>query len=722
MKDLLARFRVIDASHEIAGRYCARLFSLLGAHVIRTVASDDSCIGYGGQAGIDFGNWLDEGKTHSAGDENMPSPEMLVITHPGGAVPEGALRLETDWFAAIGPYRNWKANDPVIQALVGLAHGFGPIEGPPILAQGHAPQLVAGTIAFIAALSALLGRERGALIDTVDVSIFEAACCFSEPNAVSYAHFGHSGTRLGINRYAPTYPCSIYPARGGWLGVTCLTPQQWQALTALIGRPELAEDPRFATTLDRLAHADAVDAILQPAFADRDATETAELGQSMRIPMAVVSDLSDLSETPHWKARGSFDAQDLPGIPFHIDHDGAQSPLAPISKDALPLSGLRVVDFTMGWAGPLCTRMLSDLGADVIKIESFNHPDWWRGWEKPEPGPAIEAAPVFSVVNRGKRGICLDLKTRDGLAYAELLIKDADIIVENFAPGVLARLGLGPERLHALRPGLISLSMGAFGSKGPWSGFRAYGSTVEQASGIPTINGCDGMPPALQHIAYGDPVAGLYATMAVLTGLAGRAQYGGSMIDLAQVETLFQLAADAIIARKSTAKPLARSGSRRNIMVPSGCFAARGDDEWVAIACHDDESWHALCRVLGRDAWRRDPSLANAQGRKSQLVAIEQAIADWVHRRPTRDAVATLQAAGVPCAPVQPIQQIVRDPQLAESGYWVTLERAHLGRHVSGAAPFRFNKVRPCATRAAPLMGEHQREVTESSSFLRNTS
>jgi len=208
----------------------------------------------------------------------------------------------------------------------------------------------------------------------------------------------------------------------------------------------------------------------------------------------------------------------------------------------------------------------------------------------------------------------------------------------------------------------------------------------------------------------------------VLTGLAGRAQYGGSNVDLSQVETLFQLAADAIIARKEQIQPLARSGSRRNVVAPCGCFPARGNDEWVAIACHDNLSWLALCRVLARDNWANDPVLASAEGRNARSAEIERAIADWTARRHAYYAVATLQAAGIPCAPVQPIERVAADPQLAECGYWVTLERAHLGRHKSGAAPFRFDKMRPCATRAAPLMGEHQAEVLEDRAAMGETS
>ncbi|ALC10479.1 CaiB/BaiF CoA-transferase family protein [Sphingopyxis sp. 113P3] len=706
MKRPLARFDVLDRSTSVAGRYCARLFAQLGAHVCRTAATDDRLLGYGGEAGIAFGKWLDAGKVRSAG--SAPSSATVAIVDDGEPTPDDILRLEIGWFFPDGPYSHWLGNDPIVQALAGLAHGFGPAEGPPILARGHAPQIVAGTTAFIAALAGLIGRMRGASIDSAAVSIFEAACCFSEPNAVSYAHFGHMGSRLGINRFIPTYPCSIYPAANGWLGVTCLTPAQWGALADMIGKPELAHDGRFATTLDRLDHADAIDAILRPAFADRDAIEAAEEGQARRIPMAAVPDLADLPAIPHWRDRRSFDANGAPTLPFLLDWDAATSHLPAIGSNDPPLAGIRVVDFTMGWAGPLSTRTLADLGADVIKIESDARPDWWRGWERPEPGAAVEAAPVFSVVNRGKRGVVLDLKTPEGLVQAEALVRRADIVIDNFAPGILAKLGLDQHRLRQLRPGVVIVSMGAFGATGPWSGFRAYGSTVEQASGIPTINGAEDMPPALQHIAYGDPVAGLYAAVAALVGLAAREEKGGCTADLAQVETLFQVAADAIIARRVTGAALPRTASKRSTLAPCGCFAAAGDDQWVAVACHDEDTWHALCLFTGRADWILDHDLASPEGRSRRSDEIEAMLARVIAGHDPEAISAALQAAGIPAAPVHSIEALVEDPQLQQAGYWVALERSHLGRHVAGAAPFRFDGTRPYADRPAPLLGEHQ--------------
>jgi crotonobetainyl-CoA:carnitine CoA-transferase CaiB-like acyl-CoA transferase len=378
-----------------------------------------------------------------------------------------------------------------------------------------------------------------------------------------------------------------------------------------------------------------------------------------------------------------------------------------------PLQGLRVVDFTMGWAGPLCTRYLADLGADVVKVESASHPDWWRGWEADQSGdpPPWETKFSYISVNRNKRGILLDLATAEGLAQARALVAGADVMVENFAAGILEKLGLGPAVRRALNPDLIAISMPAFGNGGPLSGIRAYGSTVEQASGLPFVNGHAEWPPSLQHVAFGDPIAGLYAAGAALAAVAGRHRRGGAEIDLAQVACLFQFGADAFIAQQMTDGPLPRTGSRRPRAAPVCVVRAAGEDEWLAVAVDGSAAWSGLCSVLGRDDWANDPRLSTAQGRNRQADRIEAAVAAWAEPFAAEVAADTLQAHGVPAAPVIRVDALGYHPQLSESGFWPEMERRYVGRHIIPAAPFAYDGRRPALIRPAPTLGEHTDEV-----------
>jgi len=237
---------------------------------------------------------------------------------------------------------------------------------------------------------------------------------------------------------------------------------------------------------------------------------------------------------------------------------------------------------------------------------------------------------------------------------------------------------------------VISLSMPAFGNGGPLSEIRAYGSTVEQASGLPFVNGEAHWPPALQHVALGDPVAGLYGAASILAALYARERLGGAAIDLAQVACLFQLAADAIIGEQVEARPSPRPGSARARLALSTVVGAAVEDDWLAVAAREEDRG-ALASITGT----------------AEVTALKA----WAATRTPEDAAETLQAAGVAAAPVKPASSLTQDPQLVASGFFVVMERAVIGRHMGACAPYRFDGGRPPLGRPAPLLGEHTAEV-----------
>ena len=722
----LADLRVIEASGEIATRYCARLLSVLGARVVRVV--DDSP-----DPEPLFGAWLDEDKTFApsldaaldaAGETRtlviagqtpaaVNSAEMRIHAHEG---PSTLLALT--WFDTEGPYADWRANDAMLQALTGCAYSFGPREGPPVLAQGHSPQIVGGLVAYIAALGGLINVGRAPA--RIDVNVFEAALCFSETAAVSTAATGFKSQRLGVNRFVPTYPGTIYRTSDGYVGITTLTPAQWISLCGLIGRPELAADPRFRTTYLRLPRADEIDVILKPEFLKQSTAYWVEAGDRLRIPTAPAARPGELPHEPHWRERRSFaplrdapDAPQAPTLPFRFSFDGALAP-RPEGGDVGPLAGIRVADFSMGWAGPLATRYLGDLGAEVFKIESHARPDWWRGWEvvEAQDPPPTEVQRNFMAVNRSKRGLDLDLSLPQAKAAAEDIVRLADVVIDNQGPNVMDRLGLGPADQRRLNPATVSISMPPFGRTGPLAGLRAYGSTVEQASGMPFVNGHSDWDPCMQHVAYGDAVAGLYGAAAALTALYARARLGGAEIDLCQVECLFQLGADAIIAEQASGAPSQRGGSRRGGMAP--CCVVRGAGEeqaWLAVTVDSDDAWQALCQGLGRADLAADSALATLAGRKAREAELEAAVAVWAADKTPRDAALLLQKHGVPAAPVLAIHDLSADPQLAASGFWARQQRRYVGEHLTPQPPFRIDGARPILRRPAPVLGEHTAEV-----------
>jgi crotonobetainyl-CoA:carnitine CoA-transferase CaiB-like acyl-CoA transferase len=722
----LAGLTVVEAGGEIATRYCGRLFAAMGACVAQLPPEPIEPVNGRGEAGRLFLAWLDANKQAapdlaSALALAKDAKPLVIAGQTPAAVQamdarlaiNGAdcIRLGLTWFGDVGPYADWRGHDAVIQALGGVAFGFGLPEGPPILPQGHAPQLLGGLVGFSGALGALMGGLDGPR--RIDVNVFETAMCFSEIGAITcaYAPEIRSG-RNGINRYTPTFPSSIYETADGYIGVTALTPAQWAALCQLMVDPDWAEAFQFFTSLERLGCADEIDAVLIPLFAEKPTAYWVEAGDRLRIPITPVPRPRELPAMAHWSGRAAF--EDLggdvsaPSLPFRFDFDGVASP-RPAGGSAGPLSGVRVADFSMGWAGPLGARYLADLGADVLKIECRNKPDWWRGWEvvEDQDPPLHELARNFMAVNRSKRGLDLDLASPEGKAAAEAIIRRSDVVIDNQGPGVMDRLGLGQADQRRLRPGVISIAMPPFGRGGPLSGLRAYGSTVEQASGMPFVNGLADWPPSMQHVAYGDPVAGLYAAAAALAALYGRDRLGGAEIDLCQVECLFQLAADAIVADQ--AGGVVRTGSRRPGEAPVCVVPAKRDDEaWLAVAVDTDEAWRALCGLIA------DPALSPAWGlaeRRAHEAEIEAAIGRWAADQPPEQAATRLQAAGVPAAPVLPTHELWRNPHLDASGYWAVQHRRYLGEHMTPRPTFRFDGERPALTNPAPTLGEHTAEA-----------
>ena len=712
----LADLVIVEAGGDVATRYCGKLFAEHGARVIQVWRPDNARLAYGGASAAAYGVWLDHGKVFA---EKVPAGvavDLVIagqtpadIAHAEALVASLAgspALLALTWFGTSGPCAAWQGSDAILQAMGGIAYAFGTAEGPPVLPQGHAPQVVGGVTGFIAAMAALLGRRHGQGAGRIEVSIHEAFLCLAEHSAPGAFAGGLASRRRGVNRYGPVYPQTIFPAADGWIGVTALTPQQWLELCTLIGLPELARDRRYETTDLRMAAADELDAILMPAVAKMAALAMLEQGQGKRVPLGPVPSMADVLATPHWRERGTFRSYngngpgfEGPAMPFRLHARGDGATPAGGAGTSGPLAGIRVLDLSMGWSGPLAGRHFADLGAEVIKIEGCAHIDWWRGWNALEAGdpPPYETKSNFNAVNRNKRGITLDLRAPEGVALLKRLAESADLLIENYAPGVLKRMGLGPDDLARVNPGMSYISMGAFGSAGPWSGFRAYGSTTEQASGMPWLHGAAAWAPAMQHTAYGDPIAGIYAAGASLVALYGRHETGGTTIDLSQVECLFQLAADGIIAQSATGSAPPRTGSLRATSAFTGVLRCAGADEWLAVDVALSAQMPVLARAIG--------------ARLAPGESPEAALAAWAAGRGAAEAAASLQGAGIAAGPVVPATALRDDPHLAARGFWLEAERRHVGRHLVPRAPYALDGARPAFVRPAPTLGEHNGAV-----------
>jgi crotonobetainyl-CoA:carnitine CoA-transferase CaiB-like acyl-CoA transferase len=391
--------------------------------------------------------------------------------------------------------------------------------------------------------------------------------------------------------------------------------------------------------------------------------------------------------------------------------------LRPAPAAALPLAGIRVVDLSMGWAGPFASRMLADLGAEVIKVESPSYPDWWRGTLYTEEfyrDRLYEKSAHFNLMNRNKRGITLDLTHPEGRRLLLDLVRHADAVIENYSAEVLPKLGLDPAVLGQANPRLVMLSMPAFGLGNDWSHTRAYGGTLEQASGLPLYTGHADGPPAMTSYAYGDPMGGLNASAALLLGLLVQRDTGrGRHINLSQVEGMLALAAPFLIAQSLHGQVPPRQGNAHPVHAPHGCYPCAEEDAWIVMAVETGAQWQSLCTVLERADWAHDPQLACAQGRRARQAELDAVIAQWSRRHGDDEAMHLLQRAGVPAGAVRSLEQLLQDPHLRARGFWREVERAHVGRYVSSTTVFRRDGQALPLRHVAPTLGEHTQEVLQ---------
>ena len=373
------------------------------------------------------------------------------------------------------------------------------------------------------------------------------------------------------------------------------------------------------------------------------------------------------------------------------------------------LAGIRIIDLSMGWAGPLAARHLADLGADVIKVESCERFDWWRSWEAtPEwiADDGAEKSTAFNMVNRNKRNITLDLEHPEGRQLLLDLVAGANAVVENYSGGVLPKLNLSYEIFCEARQNIILLSMPPFGANGPWAPFRAYGSTVEQSSGLPHLNGFGDDPPTMQHVAYGDPVGGINGASALLVALRHQARTGeGQFVDLSQVEALFPLASHGILEYAATGNPPERRGNAHPERVPHGSYPCRGEDAWLVLDVTTDAQFEAL-----KNACPELASFATAD-RCNHREDIDAILAAWTGGQDAHALMANLQADGIPAAATHTAGTLLDDPHLKARNYWQWLERPVVGRQPNPSAPYRLDDAPLEIGAPAPTLGQHNEEV-----------
>jgi len=380
--------------------------------------------------------------------------------------------------------------------------------------------------------------------------------------------------------------------------------------------------------------------------------------------------------------------------------DVATRAAAPPAAGAL--AGLRVVEMGFAAAGPLVGKYLANFGAEVIRLESRLAADVFRTTYPPFKDGVVapDRAGMFAFYNDGKRSATLNLKHPKGVALARALIGEADVFVESFTPGTVARLGLGAETLRAAHPELIVLSSCNQGQTGPHAFHPGYGSQLSALAGFVQLLGEPDSTPVLLYGPYIDYIAVGYGAIAVLAALERRARTGaGCTIDLSQYEAGLQFLAPTILEFAANGRIPGRAGNADGVAAPHGVYRCAGADRWVALSVWTDPEWQALCALTGISG---PPT---ATGRRAERAALDQAIEAWTRSRERDAVVARLRDAGVRAAPVLSIPELFSDPQLTHRGMWPAVTHPAIGPMHVMAPPFRLSATPSVQERPGPTVG-----------------
>lgn len=375
-----------------------------------------------------------------------------------------------------------------------------------------------------------------------------------------------------------------------------------------------------------------------------------------------------------------------------------------------PLSGIRVADFSWVGAGPFATKPLADHGAEVIKIESRSRTDVIRSMPPfRDAVPGINRSGYFADRNSSKRSICLELREREGRELALRLIARSDVVIDNFTPGTMDRLGLGYEAARAARPDIIYLEMPMQGRTGPHRDFRGYGVSIAAASGLYGLSGYPDRPPAGTGTNFPDHVPNpLHSTIAILAALLQRKRTGeGRYIELAQLESTATLIGAALTAAAAGHR-VERTGNDHPAAAPHGVYPCAGEDRWCAIAVTTDAQWTALASLLDLPGGR----FAEAVDRRAARRELDELIATRTMGFRAADLADRLTAAGVPAAPVQNAQDLIEhDPQLKARGHFVRLDHPEMGPSLYSGIPYRLSRTPGRLRSPAPVLGADSHDV-----------
>jgi benzylsuccinate CoA-transferase BbsF subunit len=379
-------------------------------------------------------------------------------------------------------------------------------------------------------------------------------------------------------------------------------------------------------------------------------------------------------------------------------------------KKKRPLEGLKVVDFSWVFTGPMVTKYLGDHGAEIIKIESAARPDGTRLMTPFSPGAmGLNASGVFANYNSSKYSMNINLREARGIEVVKRLVERADIVLETFGPGVMGRLGLDYDNLTQVKRDIIMLSMSMVGQYGPHSQQPSFGQVLQATNGFVHLLGWPDRAPCLPVAAYTDYIAPWYVLVALMAALDHRSRTGkGQYIDLAMLEASVHFASSMVMDYTVNGTVQSRMGNRNPGAAPHGVYPCKGEERWCAVAVFSDKEWDALCKAMGSPKWTRSAKFDTLLHRTENADELDELIGKWTRKLTAEDVMARLQAVGVAAGVVQTGEDLVdKDPQMRHRDHFVEVEHAEMGKHLTERPPYRLSRTPSQPQRPFPSFGEH---------------
>ena len=650
-------------------------------------------------------------------------------------------------FSSFGPYSGYESSHLISCALGGWANNCGVPDREPLQAGGAITETLTGSYSAAATLLAIFGRSKHGGGEHIDVSAQEAVLCGASIPTLAYEY---NGTVTG--RYSSVGSGAgagyMLPTSDGYVGLNALTLAQWHMLCKFLGREDVAlseyyEGISWAKPDERLEE---IREIFREALKDKTAEELFHEAQQWRVPFGLVPSLEDLYVmTPHVERKFYQEIEhplsgkmSVPSVPFRSECAGIQIQRAPLlgehndevlgalegiktaasvavtknqALNPLSLDGIRVIDLSMFFAGPAAAQILADAGAEVIKVESVQRIDGWRssGIVLDDDLPSWEASPYFNWINRNKKNITLDLTDPRGVSVVKKLIRDADVLIENYTPRVMENFGLSYEVLKSINPRLIMISLSGYGTQGSWRDYVAFGMSTEQMSGVAHLTGYEGEGPLYTGMTGGDLFSGVMGAVDLVAALLQRECSGvGQHLDFSQIEACNMYVGDAMVGWSNAGFDPERTGNDHNNYVLQGVFPCM-QEGWIGVSCKNRHQLELLSRFFD------DPSLADNDKSKSDLTAI---IAGHTLDKDKMQLMHDLQEAGIPAGAVLNGPELLRDKHLLARGAYIAQDRPGLGIKHYPNQPYRFRYSQKGPEERAPLLGEHLEEVLVSRAGL----